>query len=40
MLGYCKVVYRGAARIHGGEVSLTLGTHGLQAEFPTVWFPD
>jgi len=25
---------------HGGEVSLTLGMHGLQAEFPTVWFPD
>jgi uncharacterized damage-inducible protein DinB len=25
---------------HGGEVSLTLGIWGLQAEFPTVWFPD
>jgi uncharacterized damage-inducible protein DinB len=25
---------------HGGEVSLTLGLHGIPAEFPTVWFPD
>jgi uncharacterized damage-inducible protein DinB len=25
---------------HGGEVSLTLGMHGIPAEFPTVWFPD
>jgi uncharacterized damage-inducible protein DinB len=25
---------------HGGEVSLTLGIHGIPAEFPTVWFPD
>jgi uncharacterized damage-inducible protein DinB len=25
---------------HGGEVSLILGMHGIQAEFPTVWFPD
>jgi uncharacterized damage-inducible protein DinB len=25
---------------HGGEISLTLGMQGVQAEFPTVWFPD
>jgi uncharacterized damage-inducible protein DinB len=25
---------------HGGEVSLILGMHGIQAEFPTEWFPD